>query len=69
MFNWLFGCSFNTYAPGYAGPALNLVAGASQINFVASDANSSPFPGLQLVVETPSGETYSNFFQIYVAGQ
>jgi uncharacterized protein (TIGR03437 family) len=69
MFNWLFGCSFNTYAPGHAGPALNLVAGASQINFVASDANSSPFPGLQLVVETPSGETYSNFFQIYVAGQ
>jgi len=31
--------------------------------------SAAPFPGLQLAVEATSGATYSNFFQIYVAGQ
>ena len=70
VFNDLFECSLSTYAPGYAGPAPNLVAGASQINFLADDVNyGGPYPALQLVVQVPSGATYSNFFQIYVAGQ
>jgi uncharacterized protein (TIGR03437 family) len=57
-----------TYAPAYAGPAPDLIAGASQINFLASDVIGF-LDAVQLVVQTPSGASYSNFFQIYLAGQ
>jgi uncharacterized protein (TIGR03437 family) len=57
-----------TYAPAYAGPAPDLIAGASQINFLASDVIGF-LDAVQLKVQTPSGASYSNFFQIYLAGQ
>jgi uncharacterized protein (TIGR03437 family) len=57
-----------TYAPAYAGPAPDLIAGASQINFLASDGIGF-LDAVELVVQTPSGASYSNWFQIYLAGQ
>jgi uncharacterized protein (TIGR03437 family) len=52
----------------YAGPALFLIAGASQINFTVSDAFRSSL-GLYLTVQTPSGTASSNTFNVAVAGQ
>jgi len=60
--------SYITYAPAWDGPAPDLIAGASQINFLASDVI-GVLQAVQLVVQTPSGASYSNFFQIYLADQ
>jgi uncharacterized protein (TIGR03437 family) len=60
--------SYVTYGAAYDGPAPDLIAGASQINFLASDVI-GVLDAVQLVVQTPSGASYSNFFQIYLAGQ
>ena len=69
QFNWIVRAQCKTYAPAHAGPALNLVAGASQIRFLASEVNGGPFPGLLLMAGAPSSAALSNIFLIYVAGQ
>ena len=52
----------------YAGPAPYLIAGASQINFTVSDAFRSSL-GLYLTVQTASGTSSSNTFNVVVASQ
>ena len=62
-------CGAVTYNVAYGGPAPFLIAGASQVNFRASEAVGFDNNGPYLTVDTPSGKAFSNTFHIYVADQ
>ena len=61
------GAGTTPFVVTYAGPAPNLIAGASQINFRIVPYHAGPPYGGQIYVSLPS--TSSQAFQVYVAGQ